>query len=315
MTKIGIAAIAVVLMALSGCGEDAEVSTVNNQQQESNDNSSPQNGENQSSSTNQNRQNQNGDTGDNDSDDNARDDNEDEELPDQELCDELCDQVYNTCEFAFAGDGGNTATEQECYDECVDGVFEGQEQCVIDAGCSEYEIEQCLVGSSGDDNDEETPEPSDDLDDPCDPETEWPSQWEDLEDQVLVLTNERRAEGAVCGDQSFDPAPPLENNDILRCAARRHSQDMVDREYFSHYSPDGESPADRLADAGYTGSNWGENIAYNPSTAEQVVQGWMDSPGHCANIMRADFNEIGVGFADDPASTHRRMWTQKFGYQ
>lgn len=316
-----------------GCGDEPPVSNQPDIQNAENHNAGDNDdGEDNYSSTNDNDQNNvtppganhgddnDGDDNDGDDDGNGGEDDEaivnDEEGPDAETCDELCDQVYNTCEFTFYHADGTPASEDECYYECLDGIFEDQIQCVLDAGCSEDGINQCLDElSDDDDGDDDIPPPSDDLDDPCDPDTEWPDEWAELEEEVLELTNDERAEGAVCGDESFDPAPPLEMNETLRCAARRHSQDMADREYFSHYTPEGESPAHRLDDAGYTGTTWGENIARNPSTAQQVVDGWMNSPGHCANIMRAQFEEIGVGFADDPDSTHRRMWTQKFGAQ
>jgi uncharacterized protein YkwD len=76
----------------------------------------------------------------------------------------------------------------------------------------------------------------------------------------------------------------------------------------SHTGSDGSSPGDRITRAGYTWSAYGENVAYGYATPEQVMNGWMNSPGHRANILNCSFKEIGVGLAQ-PGS----YWTQDFG--
>jgi uncharacterized protein YkwD len=139
-----------------------------------------------------------------------------------------------------------------------------------------------------------------------------------MEDEILVLTNQRRAAGATCGDQTFGPAGPLTTDPILRTAAREHSQDMGARNYFEHVSPDGRSPADRMHAAGWAGRTAGENIfagERNGGTlsAAEVVEGWMHSPGHCSNIMNPRFKTIGVGYASTPHSRLGNYWTQDFG--
>lgn len=148
----------------------------------------------------------------------------------------------------------------------------------------------------------------------CIEDGDWPAAWADLEWRVLDLTNENRARGAVCGGEPFGPAPPLEMNEVVRVAARLHSQDMGAQDYFSHDSLDGRSFADRMSEAGYTGASpWGENIAAGYSTPEAVVQGWMESPGHCRNIMNPDFRVIGIGYAHVDSSSYGHYWTQDFG--
>jgi uncharacterized protein YkwD len=142
----------------------------------------------------------------------------------------------------------------------------------------------------------------------CAAVSDWPDESAAFEDEVLTLVNERRVAGADCGEAGvFDPVPPLTMNDALRCAARAHSLDMSERGYFDHTDPDGLDPADRAAAAGYVGSTWGENIAAGYPSPESVMEGWMNSPGHCANIMRASFTEIGIGYADG------NYWTESFG--
>lgn len=142
---------------------------------------------------------------------------------------------------------------------------------------------------------------------PADPDTS-------LEDQVLVEVNARRAAGAVCGGTAFPPAKPLAMNEQLRVAARRHSVDMAKRGYFDHVSPEGTQPADRMKAAGFDVSvGWnGENIAAGRSTSQGTVQQWMDSPGHCENIMDAHFTVIGVGHGFEAGSKFKHYWTQDF---
>jgi len=132
------------------------------------------------------------------------------------------------------------------------------------------------------------------------------------EQRVLELTNQARAQARTCGTTSYAAAAPLTYNANLRTAAYDHSRDMAVRNYFSHTNPDGLSPFQRMTNAGYTGwTTAGENIAAGQTTPEQVVQGWLQSPGHCANIMNARFRELGVGYY--AGGSYRHYWTQNFG--
>jgi uncharacterized protein YkwD len=81
---------------------------------------------------------------------------------------------------------------------------------------------------------------------------------------------------------------------------------MMSRNFFDHTNPDGLAPYDRMRAAGYKGSSYGENIAKGQRTCEEVMQGWMDSPGHRANILNPSFATIGIGIAGD-------CWVQDFG--
>lgn len=150
----------------------------------------------------------------------------------------------------------------------------------------------------------------------ADLEDEWPEAWVEFEHEVLRLTNEYRAMGFNCDTQGeFGPAGPLTFNATLRCSSRLHSQDMAEQGYFDHVGLDGRSPFDRMADVGYQGFTMGENIAAGQTSPEEVVAGWMESDGHCANIMNASFNELGVGYFSSPigASPYGHYWTQNFG--
>ena len=87
---------------------------------------------------------------------------------------------------------------------------------------------------------------------------------------------------------------------------------MARRKYFEHEGRDGSQPKDRVQRAGYKSRLTGENIALGPESAEEVVKGWLDSPGHCANIMDARFQDIGVGVATG-RGRGQIYWVQNFG--
>ncbi len=143
----------------------------------------------------------------------------------------------------------------------------------------------------------------------CEGVREWSSTASEFEREVLSLVNAQRAQGGQCADLSFDPSGELTMNAELRCAARVHSLDMVENDYFAHEDLDGGEPWDRAEDAGY--SNWtavGENIAFGYTTPEEVMEGWMNSPGHCENILDPEYHELGVGYVGGA-----EMWTQVFG--
>jgi uncharacterized protein YkwD len=147
----------------------------------------------------------------------------------------------------------------------------------------------------------------------CTNPASWPADWVALEDQVLVLVNQRRAAGATCGGVSKPPVPPLTMNAELRRAARCHSLDMAQHNFFDHNSQDGRTPWDRIAAAGYTGFGNAENIAAGQASAADVMTSWMNSTGHCNNIMTSGSNEIGIGYGFDSSSDYDRYWTQDFG--
>jgi uncharacterized protein YkwD len=145
------------------------------------------------------------------------------------------------------------------------------------------------------------------------PTDAWPASYAAMEDAVIVEVNKRRAAGASCGGKSYGPASPLTSNSMLRTSARRHSQDMATRGFFDHQNPDGQSPSDRMRAAGYLGAGYsGENIAAGRDTATGTVQQWMDSPGHCSNIMNPAFQLIGVGYAYGASAKYKHYWTQNF---
>jgi len=128
--------------------------------------------------------------------------------------------------------------------------------------------------------------------------------------RVLELVNEARARGARCGTRSFGPAPPLRLSGTLANVAEGHAADMAAHDYFEHEDLAGHTPADRVRAVGYGEKLVGENIAYGPRTAEDVVQGWLDSPGHCENLMDPRFEQMGVAFAPGRGAKHGLYWVQ-----
>ncbi|MFJ7405910.1 MULTISPECIES: CAP domain-containing protein [unclassified Lysinibacillus] len=119
-----------------------------------------------------------------------------------------------------------------------------------------------------------------------------------FEQEVVKLTNAERTKAGL---------KALQTDDKLMAAAREKSQDMQSKKYFSHTSPTFGSPFDRMKALGITYKSAGENIAQGQRTPQEVVQAWMDSPGHRANILNATYTHIGVGYVKSG-----NYWTQQF---
>lgn len=137
----------------------------------------------------------------------------------------------------------------------------------------------------------------------------------DFQAELLQRVNAARAAGASCGARgSFPAAPALAWHDALAAAASAHSNDMVTKNFFSHTGSSGSSAGDRLTAAGYPWRAYGENIAAGYGTVQRVVDGWMASEGHCANIMNASLREIGVACVPGTAgTTYGDYWTMDLG--
>jgi uncharacterized protein YkwD len=130
--------------------------------------------------------------------------------------------------------------------------------------------------------------------------------------KVLSLVNAARAKPRKCGQTQFAAAAPLALSAILSRAALIHSQDMANKKFFDHRGSDGSTVGTRAARVGYKWRTVGENIAVGVETPEDVVQGWLDSPGHCANIMAPGFTDMGIAFVVDRKSEPGIYWTQVF---
>jgi uncharacterized protein YkwD len=139
---------------------------------------------------------------------------------------------------------------------------------------------------------------------------------DDVRQAVLCLHNRERARYGLA---------LLRENPDLRSAAARHSTHMVDAHFFNHVTPSGRTMIDRVRRSGYlrrVHGSWsvGENIAWASgrlSTADEITDVWMSSPGHRANILRAKFREIGIGISIGTPSGSRSgaTYTENFGFR
>lgn len=127
------------------------------------------------------------------------------------------------------------------------------------------------------------------------------------ETNIFNLTNSQRASNGMGG---------LGWNYKLASAARAKAQDMIDKDYFSHTSPDGRTPWSFITSAGYNYIYAGENLAMNFSTSEETVNAWMNSGGHRANILSGNFTELGVGVVSGEYQGYQTtVVVQMFGAQ
>ena len=139
--------------------------------------------------------------------------------------------------------------------------------------------------------------------------------WQAEGQKVLELLNSARTQPRQCGTRTFAPTTPLAWNTTLATAAEIHSRDMANNNYFDHKGRDGSTPGDRVELAGYNAQQVGENIAAGQDTTRKLVDGWLASPGHCANVMNPEFRELGAAYAVDPKSDAGIYWTALFGTQ
>jgi uncharacterized protein YkwD len=122
--------------------------------------------------------------------------------------------------------------------------------------------------------------------------------------QVCDLVNQERQ---IMG------LPALDVDLRLAAAAQTHADDMALNDFMSHTGTDGSDPADRALTEDYVYSSIGENVAAGFATAEDVVAAWMASPGHRANILGADFEQLGVGYSYADGTQYEHYWSQSFG--
>jgi uncharacterized protein YkwD len=135
-----------------------------------------------------------------------------------------------------------------------------------------------------------------------------PSSGNSFINRVLELTNAQRLQAGL---------QPLTLNSKLNNSAQAHSEDMALHDFFDHKGSNGSSMGDRAKASGYNFSRLGENIAAGYATPEDVVQGWLNSPGHRANIFNPSYREVGIGYyylANDTGNVNEHFyWTQDFG--
>ena len=123
--------------------------------------------------------------------------------------------------------------------------------------------------------------------------------------RLLELVNGQRASGAVCGSNRMPPVPRLRLEPRLVQAAQVHSADQAAHHTMGHVGSDGSTVSTRVTAAGYSWQLVAENVAWNYSSPETVMVGWMGSPPHCMAIMHPDVSEFGAAEVD-------LFWAQVF---
>jgi uncharacterized protein YkwD len=131
--------------------------------------------------------------------------------------------------------------------------------------------------------------------------------------RVLELVNAARARARRCGSEAFAATDPLRRDALLEKAALAYAQDMARYGYMDHTGRDRSSPQQRISAAGYAWVEAGENLASGVMSADEVVAGWLHSPGHCANLMQPAYTEMGVAFAVNPRDAAGVYWALEFG--
>jgi uncharacterized protein YkwD len=145
----------------------------------------------------------------------------------------------------------------------------------------------------------------------CQPVSQWDSTWTQKEQQMFGALNAIRQQGYNCATGNLPPAPPLKQRGELTCAARLHSKDMAENNYFAHTNLQGKEPWDRMAEAGYPYFNASENIYAGSQDASHALQKFLQSTmGHCEAIFSHDMEDVGIGYF-----FHNGMgyWTVNFG--
>lgn len=131
--------------------------------------------------------------------------------------------------------------------------------------------------------------------------------------RVLALVNDARKQDRRCGRKKMSATHALTLSATLTKAAAAHAADMAAHSFMGHDGSDGSTSGERVRRAGYAWRVVGENVAAGQPDAETVVKAWLDSPGHCSNIMNPLFTEMGVAFANAPNSDLLILWAQEFG--
>lgn len=168
-----------------------------------------------------------------------------------------------------------------------------------DAGTPDEDVGTPEPGECGGDywdDDHDGSNPWEDFDIDCEElAASWDCQATEDEELILEMINEARQEEQECGSTSYGPSEPLEMDPQLRCAARIHSWDQDGRNYYDHDTPEGLGPSGRVSIVPGPHSSAAENIYDWWNTPENIFQGWMDSSGHCRNMMCGSYNQVGIG--------------------
>lgn len=125
-------------------------------------------------------------------------------------------------------------------------------------------------------------------------------------EDLLKHVNKARGERRECGTRTLEAAPALTWNDKLAEAALRHARDVATSGKEGHVGSDGSGPSSRVLDEGYVYDTVGEILATGSSSVDEVMEGFLNSPGHCAVLMSQQYTETGAAMAGG------RVWTIVF---
>ena len=145
---------------------------------------------------------------------------------------------------------------------------------------------------------------------PAKPEQTRPSTTKTVSNGVLaknflLQVNQLRNKARNCGNKYFPVAPPLRLDDKLNFVALQHSMDMSGHNFLDHISSNGDTLVKRLLKADYAWRAIAENIAHNQRSTSEVLKDWLNSPGHCSNLMSPDYRFMGIAQVN-------WYWTQVF---
>ena len=127
-----------------------------------------------------------------------------------------------------------------------------------------------------------------------------------LQQDMLEKINNLRAKGCNCSGDFMRPVPPLVWSSTLMTSALFHAKDMNRKNYFSHYSPNGNDIGDRLDKVGYKWSYCGENLGVGQNNFDEVLEDWIESQSHCKMLMNPEVEEVAV-------ASKGKYWVQHFG--
>ncbi|GAB4021241.1 CAP domain-containing protein [Spirosoma koreense] len=133
--------------------------------------------------------------------------------------------------------------------------------------------------------------------------------------EVFTYLNQARSKPCRCGNRVYPAAAPLKYNEKLTAAAQKHADWMASALKLSHTEParDSRDAAKRITQEGYVWSVVAENIAAGQPTARDVMDAWLNSPGHCQNLMNGAIKEVGIGYRYTSDGKYHAYWVTDFG--
>jgi len=140
----------------------------------------------------------------------------------------------------------------------------------------------------------------------CEATFDWPESYADDEAGLLAAINALRGRSIRCGEREIDDLAPLRSSEALRCSARLHSLDMVQRDFIGRTNPDGDRPGERMFAAGFDVEDWDESLVIGEREPGRALQQLLDDDGDdCMNVGTRRHTHIGIGRYED-------RWTVDF---